>query len=103
MYAGYLGFHPIESEQQWMAMARTVEPPLTDPSDEVADRFEEDQPTPLLAAGTHDSLAVQAQEAARRAPTVEDEDVTSLAHDLKNPLTIIMLESTQIEQRLGLK
>ena len=31
-----------------------------------------------------------------------DDDVASLAHDLKNPLTIIMLEAGQIEERLGL-
>jgi signal transduction histidine kinase len=86
------------------AMARTTEPPSTDHADlDVGDQFDEEQLTPVLAAGTHDSLAVEAREAQRRAATVEDEDVTSLAHDLKNPLTIIMLESTQIEQRLGLK
>jgi signal transduction histidine kinase len=86
-------------------MARTTEPPSADLADldVVGDQFDEEQPTPVLAVGTRDSLADKAREATRRAATVEDEDVTSLAHDLKNPLTIIMLESTQIEQRLGLK
>jgi signal transduction histidine kinase len=85
-------------------MARIIEPPLAEPAEvEVADQFDEEQPTPVLAAGTQDSLADKAREATRRAATVEDDDVTALAHDLKNPLTIIMLESTQIEQRLGLK
>jgi signal transduction histidine kinase len=60
-------------------------------------------PMPVLAAGTRDSLADKAREALRRAGTVEDEDVASLAHDLKNPLTIIMLEAMQIEQRLGVR
>jgi signal transduction histidine kinase len=85
-------------------MARTIEPPSADEAElDVGDQFDEEQATPVLAAGTRDSLADKAREATRRAATVEDEDVASLAHDLKNPLTIIMLESTQIEQRLGLK
>jgi signal transduction histidine kinase len=84
-------------------MARISEPSSADSDLDVGDQFDEEQPTPVLAVGTRDSLVDQARAAARRAATVEDEDVTSLAHDLKNPLTIIMLESTQIEQRLGLK
>lgn len=56
----------------------------------------------MLAAGTRDQLADQAREASRRARAgVEDDDVASLAHDIKNPLTIITLEALQIEQRLG--
>ena len=88
-------------------MARPTEPRLiADQELEFADRFDEDTPTPVLAVGTRDSLADKAREAQRRAgrpQTVEDEDVASLAHDLKNPLTIIMLEATQIEQRLALR
>ena len=96
-------------------MARTTEPPPNDPEFELHDRFDDDQPTPVLAQGTRDQLEVQARQATRaagtasrvepprRPPTVEDEDVASLAHDLKNPLTIIMLEATQIEQRLALR
>ena len=85
-------------------MARTIEPPSADHDDlDAGDQFDDEQLTPVLAAGTRDSLSDKAREATRRAATVEDEDVASLAHDLKNPLTIIMLESSQIEQRLGLK
>ena len=65
--------------------------------------FDEDSPTPVLAVGTRSDLsdkARAAQQAQKRPPTVDD-DVASLAHDLKNPLTIIMLETTQIEQRLA--
>jgi len=84
-------------------MARTTEPRTHDPDFDVPDRFDEDSPTPVLAVGTRDKLEDKAREATRRAATVEDEDVASLAHDLKNPLTIIMLEATQIEQRLALR
>jgi signal transduction histidine kinase len=81
-----------------------MEPPSAGQDDlDVGDQFDDEQPTPVLAAGTRDDLVDQVREATRRAATVEDEEVTSLAHDLKNPLTIIMLESSQIEQRLGLK
>jgi signal transduction histidine kinase len=59
----------------------------------------EEQRTPVLATGTRDDLAEKAARAARDASL--DDDVASLAHDLKNPLTIIMLETSQIEQRLG--
>jgi two-component system, OmpR family, phosphate regulon sensor histidine kinase PhoR len=90
-------------------MNRSFEPPRGgDESDELepelkADRFEDDEPTPILAVGTRDGLEEQAREANRRAASVADEDVASLAHDLKNPLTIIMLEALQIEQRLAIK
>ena len=93
-------------------MTRSSEPPSPSEPDvarperiepERSDHFEDDQPTPVLAMGTHSELVDQAREATRRAQTVEDEDVASLAHDLKNPLTFIMLEATQIEQRLALR
>src|SRR5689334_18055280 len=84
-------------------MARITEPRTEDPDFDDLDRFDEDTPTPVLAVGTRDKLEEKAREATRRAATVEDEDVASLAHDLKNPLTIIMLEATQIEQRLALR
>lgn len=113
-------------------MARTFDPPSADDPEEVADRFEEDEPTPVLAAGTRDSLVEKVREAQRRAAVpstresdeetqrrpaatgseargrvtsrpAPDEEVAALAHDLKTPLTIIMLEATQIEQRLGVK
>ena len=70
--------------------------------DDDAPAFEEEKPTPVFAAGTLSSLADAAREATRRASdAVPGEDVAALAHDLKNPLTIIMLEAMQIEQRLG--
>jgi signal transduction histidine kinase len=71
--------------------------------DDVENDFEADVPTPVIAAGTRDDLADKARAAQRLAsePGAPDDDVASLAHDLKNPLTVIMLEATQIEQRLG--
>jgi signal transduction histidine kinase len=71
--------------------------------DEVENDFEADVPTPVVAAGTRDDLSAQALAATRLAtePGAPDDDVASLAHDLKNPLTIIMLEANQIEERLG--
>jgi signal transduction histidine kinase len=82
-------------------MPRSIDP--SSPEELVAEQVErtaDDHETPVLAQGTRE-LGEQAREAARRAQTVEDEDVAALAHDLKNPLTIIMLETMQIEQRLG--
>ncbi|HEY5949970.1 MAG TPA: HAMP domain-containing sensor histidine kinase [Kofleriaceae bacterium] len=86
-------------------MARTIEPPSQDEPDLFAEQFDDEEPTPVLAAGTRDQLEEQAREAARRAalPSVPNDDVAALAHDLKNPLTIIMLEASQIEQRLALR
>ena len=74
-----------------------------------SDVFEEEEATPVLAAGTRDNLADKARAAVRNTPTNLqkpprfDDDVASLAHDLKNPLTIIMLETSQIEARLGVR
>jgi signal transduction histidine kinase len=71
--------------------------------DEVENDFDADVPTPVIAAGTRDDLADKARAAKRLAtePGAPDDDVASLAHDLKNPLTVIMLEANQIEDRLG--
>jgi signal transduction histidine kinase len=71
--------------------------------DEVDNDFEVDVPTPVVAAGTRDDLADKARAARRLAtePGAPEDDVASLAHDLKNPLTVIMLETSQIEQRLA--
>jgi signal transduction histidine kinase len=71
--------------------------------DDVENDFEADVPTPVVAVGTRDDLADKARAARRQAsePGAPDDDVASLAHDLKNPLTVIILESNQIEQRLG--
>lgn len=66
----------------------------------VDDSFEVDELTPVVAMGTRDDLADKAR-AARSASESTNDDVAALAHDLKNPLTIIMLEATQIEQRMG--
>ncbi len=84
-------------------MPRTIEPPAPgDPTRDGELAGDDDEPTPVLAAGTRDELADKAREATRRARTqVEDDDVATLAHDIKNPLTIITLEAMQIEQRLG--
>jgi signal transduction histidine kinase len=72
--------------------------------EDVENDFELDVPTPVVSAtGTRDDLVEKARAAQRLAtePGSLDDDVASLAHDLKNPLTVIMLETTQIEQRLG--
>ena len=97
-------------------MARPTEPPgkptsrvtANDAPDFDEDTgFDLDEETPVvLAAGTRDNLADKARAAAaaasgKRQVRAVDDDVASLAHDLKNPLTIIMLETSQIEQRLG--
>jgi len=83
-------------------MARTVDDEPDRETQAPAAEFEEEEATPVFAAGTSDKLAVQAREASRRAGiSVPSDDVAALAHDLKNPLTIIMLEAMQIEQRLG--
>jgi len=70
----------------------------------VDDSFEVDEQTPVIATGTRDDMTDRAR-AARQSPAPASpsaaDDVAALAHDLKNPLTIIMLEATQIEQRLG--
>jgi signal transduction histidine kinase len=46
-------------------------------------------------------MAEKARIALAYAAAAPGNDVAALAHDLKNPLTIIMLETSQIEQRLG--
>ncbi len=67
----------------------------------VDDPFEVDELTPVVAVGTRDDLADKARAALGAVSESANEDVAALAHDLKNPLTIIMLEATQIEQRIG--
>jgi signal transduction histidine kinase len=70
--------------------------------DDIEHGFDVDEPTPVIAAGTRDDMADKARAAvAAAAAPPERDDVAALAHDLKNPLTIIMLEASQIEQRLG--
>jgi signal transduction histidine kinase len=68
-----------------------------------AEAFDSDAKTPTFAAGTRDQLTEQARAARKAAssPALSGDDVAALAHDVKNPLTIIMLEAAQIEHRLG--
>lgn len=83
-----------------MMMARPPQTPFAGANaPEPQQEFEADELTPVLAVGTHSDLSANAR-AATAAATVDD-DVASLAHDVKNPLTIIMLETAQIEERLG--
>ena len=84
-------------------MARTVDDePDRETQPLATAEFEDEEATPVFAAGTSSELADKAREASRRASVaVPSDDVAALAHDLKNPLTIIMLEAMQIEQRLG--
>ena len=64
-----------------------------------------DEPeTPHLAKGTREDVS----DAARRAREIDsrrtraiDEDIESVTHDVKTPLSIIMLEANVLEQRLG--
>jgi signal transduction histidine kinase len=51
-----------------------------------------DEPAPQLGKGTRNDL--------RRTRAI-DEDIESVAHDVKTPLSIIMLEASVLEQRLG--
>src|SRR5690349_10963872 len=80
-------------------------PPLDEEDDDATDdEYADDSDLPTLAAGTRDDAGLAAAAAAATATKRsggDRDDVASLAHDLKNPLTIIMLEATQIEQRLG--
>jgi signal transduction histidine kinase len=90
-------------------MARPPETPpkpgLFIDDDEDTHGFDQEEDTPIvLAAGTRDNLADKARAAVaanKRQVRKVDDDVASLAHDIKNPLTIIMLETSQIEQRIG--
>ena len=90
-------------------MARPPHPPapgsFIDDDDDDVPGFDQDEETPIvLATGTRDNLAEKARAAAAAKPRQVrkvDDDVASLAHDIKNPLTIIMLETSQIEQRIG--
>ena len=57
---------------------------------------------PHLAKGTRDDVTREAHRAveSRRARAIDD-DIESVAHDVKTPLSIIMLEANVLEQRLG--
>ncbi|MGE5186868.1 MAG: sensor histidine kinase [Acidobacteriota bacterium] len=62
------------------------------------DVVREETPAPHLAKGTHDDVTAQAR--AAMAGEIR-EDVVAIAHDLKNPLAIIMMEAGLLEQRLA--
>lgn len=78
---------------------------VTDPEDGAIDaELDVRETLPVLAAGTRNDVsdkARAAREAAAYSASGSKDDIAALAHDLKNPLTIIMLEASQIEQRLG--
>jgi signal transduction histidine kinase len=71
------------------------------PDDSRADREEPmvsaEPKTPVIARGTHNDVRPEA-EAARG---LANEDISAIVHDLKNPLSVIMLEAMVLEQRLG--
>jgi len=79
-----------------------MRPKLPEPRDEDEDigpvSVDEDAPPPVLAKGTREDVAAEARAAA--AGQIH-EDVVSIAHDLKNPLSIIMMETSLLEQRLA--
>ena len=58
--------------------------------------------SPHLAKGTRDDVTREAQRAIedRRTRAIDD-DIESVAHDVKTPLSIIMLEANVLEERLG--
>jgi signal transduction histidine kinase len=59
---------------------------------------------PHLAKGTRDDVTREAHRAIdQRRTRAIDEDIESVAHDVKTPLSIIMLEANVLEQRLGEK
>lgn len=78
-------------------------PPVRTPAEGIPERRDQGEPerasTPVIAKGTHTDLAEQAAQAQRE--PAGDEDVASLVHDLRTPLSIIMLEAQLLETRLG--
>jgi signal transduction histidine kinase len=58
---------------------------------------------PHIAKGTRHDVSDAAQKAARstRIARAIDDDIAAVAHDVKTPLSIIMLESNVLEERLG--
>ncbi len=58
-----------------------------------------DEPTvPIIAKGTRNDVTEEARAAV--AGEIRD-DIVAIAHDLKNPLSIIMMEASLLEQRLA--
>jgi signal transduction histidine kinase len=54
---------------------------------------------PHIAKGTHDDVSAAAQRATRVSRAIDD-DIAAVAHDVKTPLSIIMLETNVLEERL---
>ena len=77
-----------------MARVPHTRPPTSPRREPVAEPVA-DEPAPHLAKGTRDVT-----EQARRTRAIDD-DIASVAHDVKTPLSIIMLEASVLEQRLG--
>ena len=77
-----------------MARVPHTRPPTSPRREPVAEPVA-DEPVPHLAKGTRDVT-----EQARRTRAIDD-DIASVAHDVKTPLSIIMLEASVLEQRLG--
>src|SRR6185312_13153697 len=67
-------------------------------------RREPDEPArPHLAKGTRDDIGEAALKATRagRGSRAIDDDIAAVAHDVRTPLSIIMLETNVLEDRLG--
>ncbi len=83
------------------SQSQVMRPKPPEPRDEREDTGPvalDDTPPPVIAKGTREDVAAQARAAA--AGQIHD-DVVSIAHDLKNPLSIIMMETSLLEQRLA--
>jgi len=70
-------------------------------------RDPDDAPPVHLAKGTHEDVREAAREAAHKATRAGrgcraiDDDIAAVAHDVKTPLSIIMLETNVLEERLA--
>lgn len=82
-------------------MARAPQPPKESRRAGSVPPVAEPEP-PHLAKGTRDDVTHEAQRAieGRRTRAIDD-DIESVAHDVKTPLSIIMLEANVLEERLG--
>ncbi len=78
-----------------MARVPHTRPPTGPRREPVAEQPTEEPALPHIAKGTRDVT-----EQARRTRAIDD-DIASVAHDVKTPLSIIMLEASVLEQRLG--
>jgi signal transduction histidine kinase len=70
-----------------------------DPRREPEPKLTPERPAqPTLAKGTRD-ITEQARDAADRSARAIDDDIAAVAHDVKTPLSIIMLEANVLEER----